>query len=147
MEMNENTLLKQCRIQISRTGKFMNLFSIIAAVGMLFMVVGGIILLAYGSKIDPDLPNYLMQLISFSGIALILLTAVLVIPLLRMRRAVRMANEVAHNNDELPLVAYENAVTGLWRYMTWFLVVIFIIGVIASLIAGFLVLNAHNVIS
>ena len=30
--------------------------------------------------------------------------------------------------------------------MTWFLVVIFIIGVIASLIAGLLILNAHNAI-
>lgn len=146
MEINENTLLKQCRIQVSRTGKLMNLFSIVAAIGMLFMVVGGILLLAYGSKIDPDLPNYLMLLISFSGIALILLTAVLVIPLLRMRRAVRLANEVAHNNDEHPMIAYEKAVTGLWRYMTWFLVVIFIIGVIASLIAGLLILNAHNAI-
>jgi len=146
MEMNDDTLLKQCRIQIARTGKYMNLFSIFAAIGMLLMVVGGIILLAYGSKIDPDLPNYLMLLISFSGIALILLTAVLVVPLLRMRRAVRAAQEVAHNNDELPMAAYHTAVAGLWRYMTWFLIVIFILGVLATLIASLLILSAHNAI-
>ena len=144
--MNDDSLLKQCRIQVARTGKFMNLFSIFAAVGMLFMVVGGVLLLAYGSKIDPDLPNYLMLLISFTGIALILLTAVLVVPLLRMRRAIRLANEVAHNNDEVPFAAYHTALTGLWRYMTWFLIVIFILGVLATLIASFLILNAHNAI-
>ena len=146
MEMNDDTLLKQCRIQISRTGKFMNLFSIFAAVGMLFMIVGGIVLLAYGSKIDPDLPNYLMLLISFTGIALILLVAVLLVPLLRMRRAIRAAREVAINNDEVPMVAYHVAVTRLWRYMTWFLIVIFILGILATLIASLLVLSAHNAI-
>lgn len=144
--MNDDTLLKQCRIQISRTGKFMNLFSIFAAVGMLFMIVGGIVLLAYGSKIDPDLPNYLMLLISFTGIALILLVAVLLVPLLRMRRAIRAAQEVAINNDEVPMVAYHVAVTRLWRYMTWFLIVIFILGILATLIASLLVLSAHNAI-
>jgi len=146
MEMNDDNLLKQSRTQIARTGKYMNLFSIFAAIGMLLMVVGGIFLLAYGSRIDPDLPNYLMLLISFTGIALILLTAVLVVPLLRMRRAIRLANEVAHNNDEVPFAAYHTALTGLWRYMTWFLIVIFILGVLATLIASFLILNAHNAI-
>ena len=124
----------------------MNLFSIFAAVGMLFMIVGGIVLLAYGSKIDPDLPNYLMLLISFTGIALILLVAVLLVPLLRMRRAIRAAQEVAINNDEVPMVAYHVAVTRLWRYMTWFLIVIFILGILATLIASLLVLSAHNAI-
>jgi len=146
MEMNDDNLLKQSRTQIARTGKYMNLFSIFAAIGMLLMVVGGIFLLAYGSRIDPDLPNYLMLLISFTGIALILLTAVLVVPLLRMRRAIRAAMEVAHNNDEVPFAAYHTAVTGLWRYMTWFLIVIFILGVLASLIASLLILSAHNAI-
>ena len=146
MEDNEVTLLNTCRMQIARTGKYMNLFSIFAAVGMLIMAAGGIILLAYGNRIDSDLPNYLMLLISFSGIALILLTAVLVVPLLRMRRAIRAAMEVAHNNDEVPMAAYHTAVTGLWRYMTWFLIVIFILGVLATLIASFLILDAHNAI-
>ena len=144
--MNEDTFLKECRIQVSRTGRHMNLFSVFAAFGMLFMVVGGIVLLFYGSRIDPDLPNYLMLLISFTGIALILLSAVLLVPLLRMRRAVRAAQEVAHNNDTVPMVAYHAAVTGLWRYMTWFLIVIFILGVLASAIASLLVLSAHNAI-
>ena len=146
MDQNEDTLLKQCRMQISRTGRLMNLFSIFAALGMLFMMIGGIVLLAYGSKIDPDLPNYVMLLISFAGIALILLAAVLIVPLLRMRRAIRAAQEVAHNIDVVPMAAYHAAVTGLWRYMTWFLVIIFVLGVLASLIASLLVLSAHNAI-
>ena len=146
MEENDVTMLNKCRMQISRTGRLMNLFSIFAAIGMVFMVVGGLILLFYGNRIDPDLPNYLMLLISFAGIALILLAAVLVVPLMRMRRAVKAALEVAHNNDIVPVAAYHAAVTGLWRYMTWFLIVIFALGIIASAIAGLLILSAHNAI-
>ena len=146
MEELDVTLLNQCRMHVARTGKSMNVFSIVAAVGMLFMVVGGIVLLAYGSRIDPDMPNYLTLLISFAGIALIVLAAVLIVPLMRMREAVRAAKDVATNIDLMPMAEYTRVVASLWRYMTWFLVVIFCVALIATLVATLFVLSVRNAI-
>ncbi len=146
MAENEFNLLNQCRVQIAHTGKLMNIFSIFAALGMLFMVAGGIVLLAYGSRIDPDMPNYMTLLISFAGIGMILIAAVLIIPLMRMREAVRMAKAVANNIDVSPMIAYHRVVRGLWRYMMWFIGVIFVLALIGALVASVIVLSVHNLV-
>ena len=144
MEDREYTLLNKSRMQIRRIGKAMNVFSIFAALGMLFMVIGGIILLAYGSSFDQDMPRYLSLLLSFAGIGLILLVAVLIVPLVYMRRSVHAAAEVANNTEIHAIIEYNRWVGKLWRFMTRFLVVLFALGVIGSLVAGLYILSAHN---
>lgn len=146
MEDKEYKTLTMCRMRIGRTGKLMNVFSIFAALGLVFMVVGGIVLLAYGSRIDPDMPNYLTLLISFAGIGLIILAAALVYPIVLMREAVKSAKLVASINDIPPMLDYNSVVAKLWRYMTWFLVVIFSLALIGALVASLVVLSVHNAI-
>ena len=145
MEDKEYTLLNKSRMQIRRIGKMMNLFSIFAALGMLFMAIGGVILLAYGSSFDADMPRYLSALLSIAGIGLLVLVAVLIVPLGYMRRAVHAAAEVANNTEIRAIIGYNHCVAKLWRFMTWFLVILFAIGVIGSVVAGLYILSARNI--
>ena len=59
MEENEVILLKKSKINVAAVGKWTNIFSIFAAIGLLLMVALGVAMLYYSGKLDYSTPYYL----------------------------------------------------------------------------------------
>lgn len=135
MEENELILLNNSKNHIVRAGKWMNIFSIFAALSVLFLVAGGILIVFISGNLDDAAPYYLDNVLGFAGIALILFAAACLPGIVCMRRAVHAANQVRINNDLLPSVEYLRQTRYTWHYLMVFLVACFIIAVIASITA------------
>ena len=135
MEENELILLNNSKNHIVRAGKWMNIFSIFAAISVLFLVAGGILIVFISGNLDDAAPYYLDNVLGFAGIALILFAAACLPGIVCMRRAVHAANQVRINNDLLPSVEYLRQTRYTWHYLMVFLVACFIIAVIASIAA------------
>ena len=113
----------------------MNDFSILAAITVLGLVAGGILMLLISGYLAEDTPYYLDNLLGFGGIAMILLAAALLPFIVYMRRVVHAANEARINNDMVPSVEYLRQTCNMWRYMKILFVVVFILGILASVAA------------
>ena len=135
MEENEVILLNNSKNHIIRAGKWMNIFSIIAAFSVLFLVAGGILIVFVSGNLDDAAPYYIDNVLGFAGIALILFAAALLPGIVCMRRAVHAANQVRINNDLLPSVEYLRQTRYMWHYMMVLFVVCFILAVLASIAA------------
>lgn len=135
MEENQPILLNQCRSQISSSGKWMNLFSIFAAISMALMAVGGILLLNYGNNLSENMPSAWEQAASAAGIVLILLAGALLYPLKLVRQAVKISRQVRVSTDIAPMAEALTVTRRLWRYMTWFLFLCLGLACLAVLLA------------
>ena len=135
MEENDLILLNNSKKHIVRAGKSMNVFSILAAITVLGLVAGGILMLLISGYLAEDTPYYLDNLLGFGGIAMILLAAALLPFIVYMRRVVHAANEARINNDMVPSVEYLRQTCNMWRYMKILFVVVFILGILASIAA------------
>ena len=135
MEENELILLKNSKKHIVKAGKWLNIFSIFAAISVLFMVAGGVFLLFFSGTLDEATPYYLDNILGFSGIAIILFAAASLPPIVFMRRAVHAADQVRVNNDLLPSVEYLSQIHSLFQYAAWLMIVCFIFAVVASVVA------------
>ncbi|MBQ9865229.1 MAG: hypothetical protein IJM33_07835 [Bacteroidales bacterium] len=135
MEENELILLKNSKKHIVKAGKWLNIFSIFAAISVLFMVAGGVFLLFFSGTLDESTPYYLDNILGFSGIAVILFAAASLAPIVFMRRAVHAADQVRVNNDMLPSVEYLSQVHYLCHYVAWLMIVCFLIAIVASAVA------------
>lgn len=135
MEENDLILLKNSKKHIVKAGKWLNIFSIFAAIGVLFLVVAGVALLFFSGKLDEATVYYVDNILGFAGIAIILFAAAAVPSIVYMRRAVHAANEVRVNNDMLPTVDYLSQIHRLCHYVAWLIIVCFIVAVVASVVA------------
>lgn len=146
MDEKEDILFNECKLQIIKTGRVMNVFSYVAAFGMAGLVLGGLLLIGYGSHIDADMPYYLEMLLSIGGIACILVSALLIPPVLFMRRAVHAAKQIAIENDMFPSTEYMRQTTRLWKYLTVFITAAFILAFFATLVVSLFVLSVRHAI-
>ena len=121
---------------VTRIGRWMNIFSIIATVGMLFIVAGGIVLLYVSNTMDEATPYYLDNVVGLGGIALIIFAGAIIPAIMFMRRAVAEANRIKGVQEVYPVVDFLRESKKLWRYTTIVLVVVFILGLIAAAVAG-----------
>lgn len=145
MDDKEDILLDECKLHIIKTGRAMNIFSYVATAGIIGLIVGGIVMLSYGSRIDSDMPYYLEMLISFGGIASILVSALLVPPVVFMRRAVHAAKQMDIGNDVFPAAEFERQTHLLWKYLTVFITAAFILAFFATAVICFYILSIRNV--
>lgn len=136
MEENDIILLSKCRSRISKSGKWMNLFSIFTAIGMILMVVGGILLINWGNNLGENVAPTCELVSSLFGIGLIILAAALIYPLLLIRRAVKASREVRVTTDVTPMLEALKVTHWFWKYMTW--LVFLLLGF--TCLAGFLTL-------
>lgn len=135
MEENQLILLNQCRSRISKSGKWMNLFSFFAAAGMVLMAVAGIVLLNYGNKLGEDVPSDWELATSVAGILLIVMAAALIFPLKLIRQAVKASREVRVSTDIAPMLEALKVTHLLWKYMTWFVFICLGLACLAALAA------------
>jgi len=135
MEENEVILLKNSKKHIVRAGKWMGVFSIFLALGVLFLVVGGIFMLFVSGTMDEATEHYMDNVIGFGGIAVIIFAAALLPAIVCMRRAVRAANQVRVNNDFFPSVDFLRQTHYLWHYLQILIIVSFIVVLLASVAA------------
>lgn len=145
MDENEDILFNECKLQITKTGQAMNIFSFVAVAGMVGLMAGGLALLAFGSRIDANMPYYLQQIISFAGIISILVSALLVPPILYMRRAVHAAKQIAIGNELFPAAEFLHQCHLLWKYLTIFIAVAFALAFLATVVICFVILATRNV--
>lgn len=144
MDENEDILFNECKLQITKTGRAMNILSYVAVASMIGLVVGGLVLLAYGSRIDTDMPHYLELLISFFGIACIFISALLVPPMVYMRRAVHAAKQVEIGNELFPAADFLHQSHLMWRYLTVFITAVAVLTFIVTVAVSFYVLSIRH---
>lgn len=135
MEENDIILLNKCRSRISKSGKWMNLFSIFAAIGMVLMVIGGILLIGLGNKLGENVPATLELISSIAGIFLIVLAAALIYPLVMIRRAVKASRQVRVHMDISPMLEALAVTHIFWKYMTWFIFLLLGFACLAAFLA------------
>ena len=135
MEENELIILSNSKKHIVRAGKCMNVFSIFAVIGLLFLVAAGIVMLFVSGNLDEATPYYLDNVLGFAGIALIVVAAALLPGIVCMRRAVRAAKQVYYNNDLNPSVDYLRQTHYMWHYLMLLIVVAFSLAVVAAVVA------------
>jgi len=135
MEENELIILSNSKKHIVRAGKWMNVFSIFAVLGVLFLVAAGIVMLFVSGNLDEATPYYLDNVLGFAGIALIVVAAALLPGIVCMRRAVRAAKQVYYNNDLNPSVDYLRQTHYMWHYLMLLIVVAFSLAVVAAVVA------------
>lgn len=132
MEENEITLLKNCKMSVRKIGQRMNLFSIFAVLGMMFLVLGGIALLYYSSTLPEDMPHYIDNLVALGGILLFVVSAFLVPGIVMMRQAVHAARMIKATGDVTPIRGFLSESRRMWHYMAWLMVGLFAFAIIAS---------------
>ena len=103
MEENDLILLKNSKKHIVKAGKWLNIFSIFAAIGVLFLVVAGVALLFFSGKLDEATVYYVDNILGFAGLAIILFAAAAVPSIVYMRRAVHAAYGGLSFADSSPL--------------------------------------------
>ena len=135
MEENELIILNNSKKHIVRAGKWMNVFSIFAAISVLFLAAGGVLLLYVSGYLDEATPYYLDNLLGFGGIALIVFAAALLPAIVCMRRATHAATQVRINNDLLPLTEFLRQTRYLWHYLMTLFVVVFALALVATVVA------------
>lgn len=135
MEENDLILLNNSKKHVVRAGKSMNVFSILAAISVLGLVAGGIVMLLISGYLAEDTPYYLDNLLGFGGIAMVVLAAALLPVIVYMRRVVHAANEARINNDMLPTVEYLRQTSSMWHYLKLLFVVVFILSILATVAA------------
>lgn len=135
MEENELILLKNSKKHIVKAGKWLNIFSIFAAITLLLMVVTGVFLLFFSGTLSDATPYYVDNILGFAGIAIILFATASLPPIVYMRGAVHAADRVRVNNDLLPSVEYFSQLQRLFHYVSWLIIVCLIFSVVASVVA------------
>ena len=135
MEENDLILLNNSKKHVVRAGKSMNVFSILAAISVLGLVAGGIVMLLISGYLAEDTPYYIDNLLGFGGIAMVVLAAALLPVIVYMRRVVHAANEARINNDMLPTVEYLRQTSSMWHYLKLLFVVVFILSILATVAA------------
>ncbi len=135
MEENDLILLNNSKKHVVRAGKSMNVFSILAAISVLGLVAGGIVMLLISGYLAEDTPYYLDNLLGFGGIAMVVLAAALLPVIVYMRHVVHAANEARINNDMLPTVEYLRQTNSMWHYLKLLFVVVFILSILATVAA------------
>ena len=136
MEENEIISLKNSKMYVARVGRWMNIFSIVSVLGMLFIVAGGIVMLYASNMMDEATPYYLDNVVGLGGVGMIILAGTMIPAIMMMRRAVAEAKRIKGTQEVYPIVNFLRESQKLWHYTTIVLIVIFIVGVIASIIAG-----------
>ena len=136
MEEKEIISLRNSKMYVARIGRWMNIFSIISGVGMLFIVAGGIVLLYVSNTMDEATPYYLDNVVGLGGIGLIIFAGAIIPALMFMRRAVAEANRIKGVQEVYPVVDFLRETKKLWRYTTIVLIVVFVVGLIASAVAA-----------
>ena len=136
MEENEIISLKNSKMYVARVGRWMNIFSIVSVLGMLFIVAGGIVMLYASNMMDEATPYYLDNVVGLGGVGMIILAGAMIPAIMMMRRAVAEAKRINGTQEVYPIVNFLRESQKLWHYTTIVLIVIFIVGVIASIIAG-----------
>ena len=136
MEENEIISLKNSKMYVARVGRWMNIFSIVSVLGMLFIVAGGIVMLYASNMMDEATPYYLDNVVGLGGVGMIILAGAMIPAIMMMRRAVAEAKRIKGTQEVYPIVNLLRESQKLWHYTTIVLIVIFIVGVIASIIAG-----------
>ena len=121
MEENEIISLKNSKMYVARVGRWMNIFSIVSVLGMLFIVAGGIVMLYASNMMDEATPYYLDNVVGLGGVGMIILAGAMIPAIIQ---------------EVYPIVNFLRESQKLWHYTTIVLIVIFIVGVIASIIAG-----------
>ncbi len=135
MEENELIILSNSKKHIVRAGKWMGVFSIFTVLSVLYLVIGGIVVLFISGNLDDATPYYLDNILGFAGIALILVGAALLPAIVCMRRASHAAKEVYYNNDLNPTVEYLRQTHYLWHYTVLLMIVGFSLAVLAAVAA------------
>lgn len=135
MEENQSILLSQCRSRISKSGKWMNLFSIFAAGGMVLMVAGGILLINLGNNLGESISSDWELVTSIAGIGLIVLAIALIFPLKMIRQAVTASREVRITTDVAPMLEALKVTHWFWKYMTWLVFLLLGFSCLAALLA------------
>ena len=136
MEENEIILLKNSKMYVARVGHWMNIFSIISVLGMLFIVAGGIVLLYVSNMMDEATPYYLDNVVGLGGVGLIIFAGAMIPAIMFMRRAVAEAKRIKGSQEVYPVVNFLRETQKLWHYTTIVLIVVFIVGVLATILAG-----------
>lgn len=143
--MMEDTdkVLKSCLIHAGKTARKMNVFSILSAVSIAMMALSGIGLVVLASKLR--FPAYHLDLIlGGAGVGLIVVAAFLV-PALKLLRNTCHAADQTRVNREYEAVSdllFENY--NLWRYMTFFMAVLFVLGMVAVLFSVLVVMTIYS---
>jgi uncharacterized membrane protein YidH (DUF202 family) len=136
MEENEIMLLKNSKMYVTRVGNRMNVFSFLAVIGMLFLAIGGIVMLYVSSVLDENTPYYIDNILGMLGLAFILMAGALVPIVVYMRRALRMANQVKSTQEIYPIVEFLRESHKMWKYATSIFTVIIILAVVAAIVAA-----------
>ncbi len=136
MEENEIMLLKNSKMYVTRVGNRMNVFSFLAVIGMLFLAIGGIVMLYVSSVLDANTPYYIDNILGMLGLAFILMAGALVPIVVYMRRALRMANQVKSTQEIYPIVEFLRESHKMWKYATSIFTVIIILAVVAAIVAA-----------
>lgn len=144
MEETDLNLLKNTRKHVMITGKWMNIFSVLAGFVAVIMVIGGIAMLYVSNMLDGNSPYHMDNIMGIGGVAMIILSGTLLPAILRMRVVVRIANNIKVNNDLSPIVEFMRQTQRLWHYTTILLIVLCCVGVIVAGIAGLLYLSIRS---
>ncbi|MBO7576980.1 MAG: hypothetical protein J6T03_05890 [Bacteroidales bacterium] len=78
------------------------------------------------------------------GVVVIILAAALIPAVLFMRRVVHAAKQIEVNNDLFPIVDFMRQQRSLWHYMGMLIVVLYIVGIVAALVGGFILFSMFN---
>lgn len=136
MNNEETTLLKNSRLHISKAGKWMSFFSIFAFIGILFLVCGGLALLYYSGTLPEDMPHYIDNLVGLGGIALIILAATLLYPIVLLRQLVNTTRAIKYDNSLNPVRHFFHVNRNLWHYMAILMLVVIVLAIFAAIMLG-----------
>ena len=135
MEENETKELKSSRMNVAHAGKWMNLFSIMAVLGMLLLVVAGIGMLFISNMLSSATPYYIDNIMGLGGVGLIVLAAALVFPVVKMREMVFEAKQIKGTQEVYPVLNYLRHNRKMWHYLAILITVLVCITVVLAVVA------------
>ena len=126
MEENEVMLLKNSKMYVTRVGRWMNVFSILSVIVMLFV----------SNMLDESTPYYLDNILGLAGVGVIIGAGAIIPAVVYMRRAVRMAKQVKVSQELYPIVNFLRENRKLWHYLSVVLILVVIAAAIGLLLSA-----------
>lgn len=136
MEENEVMLLKNSKMYVTRVGRWMNVFSILSVIVMLLLAAGGIVMLFVSNMLDEATPYYLDNILGLAGVGVIIGAGAIILAVVYMRRAVRMAKQVKVSQELYPIVNFLRENQKLWHYLSVVLIIVVIAAAIGLLLSA-----------
>ena len=137
MEEKDLQLLEESKLYVSSMGKWMKFFAILMTIGLVFMALGCLGIMSFGSHIPMDMFGGLS--LRWFGLIYLILIILYIFPTLYLYRSSSAAQLAVEANDNEQVVEFLKNNKSFWKYcgiLTIVILIVYVLIIIGVMVAA-----------